>query len=157
MANADKYFRASWVDSFVNDDWRIRSNLSLNIGLRWDFQAPVNELYNRLVNLNIGQDFTTESPVCATAALRMHAGQPGRLSGFSGSSPITTSFSRASASPGGPFTQRSTVVRAGYGIYYNTSVYQPLANQMAQQSPLLLQRDAGESSTESVIRWPTLS
>ena len=35
-----------------------------------------------------------------------------------------------------PFTQRSTVVRAGYGIYYNTSVYQPLANQMAQQSPL---------------------
>ena len=28
------------------------------------------------------------------------------------------------------------MVRAGYGIYYNTSVYQPLANQMAQQSPL---------------------
>jgi hypothetical protein len=28
------------------------------------------------------------------------------------------------------------VVRAGYGIYYNTSFYQPLALQMAQQSPL---------------------
>jgi hypothetical protein len=30
------------------------------------------------------------------------------------------------------------VVRAGYGIYYNTSVYQPLATQMAQQAPLSL-------------------
>jgi len=28
------------------------------------------------------------------------------------------------------------VVRAGYGIYYNTSFYQPLALQMAQQEPL---------------------
>ena len=28
------------------------------------------------------------------------------------------------------------VVRAGYGIYYDTSVYQTIANQMAQQSPL---------------------
>jgi hypothetical protein len=28
------------------------------------------------------------------------------------------------------------VVRGGYGVYYNTSVYQTIANQMAQQSPL---------------------
>jgi hypothetical protein len=35
-----------------------------------------------------------------------------------------------------PFAKDSTVVRAGYGIYYNTSVYQPLATQMAQQAPL---------------------
>ena len=30
----------------------------------------------------------------------------------------------------------SMVVRAGYGVYYNTSVYQPIATQMAQQPPL---------------------
>ncbi len=132
---ADKYFRASWVDSYVNDDWRIKSNLSLNIGLRWDFQAPVTEKYNRLVNLDIGPDFTTETPVCAVehpaCTLAGDVGYPDSL--------VRANYHEFQPRIGlawRPFTQRSTVVRAGYGVYYNTSVYQPLANQMAQQSPL---------------------
>jgi len=138
--NADKYFRASWLDGFVNDDWRMKSNLSLNIGLRWDFQAPVHELYNRLVNLNIGPDFTSESAVCATAApatasskctLASQAGFPDSLV-----RPNYREFQPRIGVTWRPFTQRSTVIRAGYGIYFNTSVYQPLASQMAQQAPL---------------------
>jgi hypothetical protein len=35
-----------------------------------------------------------------------------------------------------PFFGTSTLVRAGYGLYYNTSFYQGIATQMAQQSPL---------------------
>jgi hypothetical protein len=35
-----------------------------------------------------------------------------------------------------PLPASSLVVRAGYGVYYNTSVYQSIANQMSQQSPL---------------------
>ena len=35
-----------------------------------------------------------------------------------------------------PFLGTSTLVRAGYGLYYNTSIYQAIATQMAQQSPL---------------------
>ena len=35
-----------------------------------------------------------------------------------------------------PILASSLVVRGGYGVYYDTSVYQPIANQMAQQSPL---------------------
>jgi hypothetical protein len=134
--NADKYFRASWVDGFANDDWRIKPNLSINIGLRWDFQAPVNELYNRLVNLNVGPYFaSTPTPVCATTnpgcALASQAGYPNSLV-----RPDYREFQPRVGIAWRPFTHRSTVVRAGYGLYYNTSVYQPLANQMAQQAPL---------------------
>jgi len=138
--NADKYYRTSWLDGFVNDDWRIKSNLSVNVGLRWDFQAPVNELYHRLVNLNIGPGFTSESAVCATAPpstaasqcnLASQAGYPSSLL-----RPDYHEFQPRIGVAWRPFTQHSTVVRAGYGIYYNTSVYQPLANLMAQQSPL---------------------
>jgi trimeric autotransporter adhesin len=35
-----------------------------------------------------------------------------------------------------PLAGSSLVIRSGYGVYYNTSVYQTIATQMAQQSPL---------------------
>jgi hypothetical protein len=133
--NADKYFRASWVDAFVNDDWRINSRLSINAGLRWDFQSPVTELYNRLVNVNTGTAFTMAAPVCATAVPgctpASGAGLPNSLV-----RPNYTEFQPRIGIAWRPFAKASTVVRAGYGIYYNTSVYQPLAQQMAQQAPL---------------------
>ena len=74
--------------------------MSFNIGLRWDFQAPVNELYNRLVNLNIGPNFTTESPVCATAAAGTARWRARPAIPIRWSVRITTNFSRASASHG---------------------------------------------------------
>lgn len=134
--NADKYFRENWMDDFVNDDWRISSGLTLNIGVRWDYQGPVSELYNRLVNLNVGPDFTSAPPVCATAApgctlLAGEAGLPNTL--------LRANYHELQPRIGiawRPFAKHSTVVRAGYGIYYNTSVYQPLASLMAQQAPL---------------------
>ena len=133
--NADKYFRASWIDLFVNDDWRINSRISINAGLRWDFQSPVTELYNRLVNVNTGANFTMASPVCATAVAgctpASDAGYPNSL--------VRLNYKEFQPRIGfawRPFAKASTVVRGGYGIYYNTSVYQPLAQQMAQQSPL---------------------
>ena len=35
-----------------------------------------------------------------------------------------------------PLSGSSLVIRAGYGVYYNTSVYQSIATQLAQQPPL---------------------
>ena len=35
-----------------------------------------------------------------------------------------------------PTAKGNTVVRGGYGLYYNTSVFQPLADRMSQQAPL---------------------
>src|SRR4029434_4265615 len=37
---------------------------------------------------------------------------------------------------GGPRSTSSMVVRAGYGLYRETSVYRSIADQMAQQAPL---------------------
>ncbi len=133
--NADKYFRTSWIDTFANDDWRIKSNLTINFGLRWDFQQPVSELYNRLVNLNIGPDFTSAAPVCATASSGcLQASQVGYPDSLV--RPNYREFQPRIGIAWRPLTGHSTVVRAGYGLYYNTSVYQSLATWMAQQAPL---------------------
>jgi hypothetical protein len=139
-SGADKYFRASWADTYITDDWHMRGNLTFNFGLRWDFQAPVTELYNRLVSLEAGPDWTTATPVCATAPpagsagsciLASQAGLPDSLV-----RPDYHEFQPRIGIAWKPFPKHSTVARAGYGLYYNTSVFQPLANQMSQQAPL---------------------
>ena len=139
-SGADKYFRATWADAYITDDWHMRSNFTINFGLRWDLQAPVTELYNRLVNLEVGPDWTSVMPVCGTTTLAAgpvsctpasEAGLPDSLV-----RPDYHEFQPRVGLAWRPFAKHSTVVRAGYGVYYNTSVFQPLANQMSQQAPL---------------------
>ncbi len=124
FGNADKYFRASSYDAYVSDDWRINPGLTVNAGIRWEYGAPITELYGRLVNLDIAPGFTAATPVVASTF-------PDSLI-----HPDKAAFQPRIAFSWRPMSASSMVVRGSYGVYYNTSVYQPIAIQMAQQSPL---------------------
>ena len=129
--NSNLYFRTATYDVYMTDDWRFSQKFSINFGLRWDYGTP---------------DHRTVRPY----------GQPGRGAGVRGhragsggpirtllrrrfrdrwSSRTGTISLRVSASRGGLFPRRSMVVRGGYGTYYNSSVYNTIANNMAQQPP----------------------
>lgn len=133
FGNADKYFRASSYNGFVQDDWRMSPSFTLNIGVRWEYWSPITERYGRLVNLDIAPGFTAEAPVVAN-------NPTGRLTGQTYPSslmqPDRHEFQPRIGFSWRPFPASSMVVRGGYGVYYNTSVYLPIATQMAQQSPL---------------------
>lgn len=132
FGNADKYFRESVYDAYLNDDWRFRPELTLNLGVRWEYGAPVTEIYNRLVNLDVAPGFTAVAPVLASAPLGSLTGEHYPTSlvrpDKHGIEPRLGLAWRPLAS--------TLVVRAGYGIYYDTSGYQRLAVQMDQQAPL---------------------
>jgi trimeric autotransporter adhesin len=133
FGNADKYFRESQYDAFIVDDWRIGPALTLNSSIRWEYAAPMTELYGRLVNLDIAPGFSAEAPVVA-------ANPTGPLTGMKYPDSLVQPDKRAFQPRIGlawrPIPASSLVIRAGYGVYYNTSVYQTIASQMAQEAPL---------------------
>lgn len=133
FGNADKYFRESVYSAYVTDDWRLRPQLSVNAGLRWEYGAPITELFGRLVNLDIAPGFAAAAPVLATNPV-------GPLTGQSYPSSLIRPDKRVIEPRLGiawrPSASSSLVVHAGYGIYSDTSIYQNLALQMAQQAPL---------------------
>jgi hypothetical protein len=138
FGNADKYFRTSWYDAFVNDDWRVNTKLTLVSGLRWEYGAPITELYGRLVNLNIGPAYSSITPTCAAMVANTNCTVTSSQVGLPNSlvNPFRKAFEPRFGFAFRPFTKSSTLLRGGYGIYYNTSVYTSIANQMAQQSPI---------------------
>ena len=140
FGNADKYFRSSSYDAFVQDDWRMRSSFTLNVGLRWEYNSPISELYGRLVNLDVASGYTAIAPVCGAVLLQCGVGPTGPLTqqSYPGSliHPDKNNIAPRIAMSWRPFSASSMVVRASYGVYFDTSIYQAIASRMAQQSPL---------------------
>jgi hypothetical protein len=128
-ASAGKsYLRENTWDAFATDDWRVRTNLTLNYGIRYEFFAPYTEKYDRLgmVYTDPGAAFSLNPPV--------EVGPGGSASGSLPSSlvfPFRTAFA-----PRVGFALRlpkQTVLRAGYGVNYTISQYATFATTMAHQ------------------------
>ena len=120
FGNADKDFTAPAYDAYVTDDWRVSPILTVNAGVRWEYEGPVDERLGRLANLDVAPGFTLIRPVVGHGPLRPDP---------RGVQPRIGLALR-------PLAGSSLVIRAGYGIYRNTSVYQPIAMLLAQQPPL---------------------
>ena len=131
--NADKYFRSSIYDLYLNDDWRVTPSLTVNAGVRWEYWTPISEKYGRLVNLDIAHGFSAAAPVIGNDPTGSLTGTkyPASLV-----NPDRHAFSPKIGIAWRPISGSSLVIRAGYAVAYDTSVYQTIANRMAQQSPL---------------------
>ncbi len=47
---SNRYYRSNTAGAFVNDNYRIASNLTLTLGLRYDYDGPLTEKYGNLTN-----------------------------------------------------------------------------------------------------------
>jgi outer membrane receptor protein involved in Fe transport len=144
FGNADKYLRAVQPDLAFNDDWKVSPGLSLSLGLRWEYTSPITEKYGRLVNLDVAPGYAAVAPVLASAPV-------GPLTNMTYPAslvrPYKKEFEPRPAFAWRPFPASSMVVRGGYGIAYNTQVYQPFANIMDQESPLSKSLQLSNSTT----------
>ena len=131
--NADKYLRETVGSVYFTDDWRVLPILTINAGARWDYSAPMTELFGRLVNIDVASGFTAVAPVVASNPVGPVTGDHYPTSLIR---PDKTVFEPRIGITWRPIPASTVVIRAGYGIYPDTSVYQNIELQLAQQAPL---------------------
>ena len=119
------YFRQNAWDVYANDDWRVNPNLTLMFGLRYEYYSPLSEKYGHLANLDIASGFSAVTPV--------YPGAPGFPNSLI--EPDRDGFAPRGGLAWKPSTKRSTVVRLGYGIYYNPTALNRLATELSEQPP----------------------
>lgn len=109
---------------FLQDDWRISNKLTLNLGLRYDYESPLTERYNKQV-----------SNFCTTCPNPLQATVPGlTLNGglqFTDSNnrfPYPRDLNNVQPRLGMAYQANPrTVVRVGFGIIYFNTIETPVS------------------------------
>lgn len=109
-------YRSSYTGVFLQEDWRLSNRLTLNAGLRWEYEAPVTETANQ-----VNGGFDTEA-LALTCPLCPASGLPAQLHGgltFASGEFYTRDLNNFGPRVGFTFNAtRKAVVRGGYGLTY---------------------------------------
>ena len=117
---------------FVEDDWRIKNSLTLNLGVAWDMTTPITEEHGRLSNY-----------VPATGQVLI-----ANVNGVSPSAGVTMDWKALEPRIGAAwkvFGSDKTVLRGGFSIFHDGAWSQG-ANGLWQNPPFLGESDAFASA-----------
>jgi hypothetical protein len=132
--NASYAEQTTYTAGFIQDNYKVTPRLTLNLGLRYEFETAPTERFNRTVS---GYDFVTVNPIQAQAAAN-YAASPipeiaaanfkaiGGLTfaGVGGNGRSLWRTERDNISPRIGVAYRlgaATILRGGYGLYYITN------------------------------------
>ena len=134
------YLRETVFDWYVLDDYRIKSNLTLNYSLRYEYFGPYSEKNDRLVNL-----YPSNGPLPYEVVMPGNGNPAGLVQ------PDHTMYAPRlgfAYRPKNSGWTKDTVLRGGYSIIYNTGQYATFARNLSHQPPFAeTQNNAAEIAT----------
>jgi outer membrane receptor protein involved in Fe transport len=107
-----KHIRSAMYGFFVQDDWKVRPNLTVNLGLRWEYFGPVSETDDNISNVLLGTGANTLTD------LRLKTGGTLFEASKNNWGP-QIGFAWSPHSLLGSDTAGKVVFRGGFGIGYN--------------------------------------
>ena len=122
--------RSTWMHSFIQDDWRAKRTLTFNVGLRYEFNAPIRDTQNRLSNMQqdrlviASDDQGTIHP--DARQLMSQIPVPWTTSKDAGYDRGLVRVGKVRLAPrfGFAWTPDSkTVIRSGFGLFFNQWAY----------------------------------
>jgi hypothetical protein len=125
---SNRYYRAKQLGTYVQDSIRIKSNLTLNFGLRWDWDGPLNEKYGNLTNF-YSQDYSYDVATDNITNVGLVVAGNNKTFGTKGVSNSTLTGRQWGFAPriGMAYSpsvfNNKVVVRAGFGVYYDRGEY----------------------------------
>jgi hypothetical protein len=126
LANSGRGVRQSLLGGYVQDDWRWLSNLTLNLGLRYEIVTVPTEVQGKLVNLP-----TLESPT-------PHLGSPYFQN------PTYKNFEPRVGFAWDPFKKGKTSVRGAFGIFDALPLNAAFNKQEQQSAPFTIKLTVGK-------------
>ncbi|MBS1850528.1 MAG: TonB-dependent receptor [Acidobacteria bacterium] len=117
---ADMHFVRNVAAGYIQDDWKVKPWLTLNLGVRYDYEQPFSNTDNQFMTL----DFKTGLPRYAKGAPQnlldlvqfgYETNGPNRPY-----DPSTRNFSPRIGFALRPFGSNRTAIRGGYGLFYTT-------------------------------------
>jgi hypothetical protein len=124
QGDANRYFRSGQTGLYIQDKYQLRSNLSVTLGLRYDWNGGLTEKYGRIYNFDPSQYSYDETTGAVTSSGFIVAGNNSKFPTKGASNTTLTGRQWGFAprigiawSPG--MFHGKVVVRAGSGLYYD--------------------------------------
>ncbi len=120
-------------NGYAQDDWKVSSKLTLNIGLRYELSTPFFEEYNRQANYVLQQGPCFQTFMLVSQESQCGAGNLGR-------GEIQTDYHNFAPRLGFAYQADSkTVIRGGTGIFYGRDETTGVNNRLARNPPFITQ------------------
>ena len=108
IGNTQAYLRQNGYAAFVQDDWRISSRITVNAGVRYEYNAPLSDDHGNLLNLNWST--LPSAPVLEP----VNSATNPEYTGFAPRIGLAVRLPN--------WLKRDSVFRAGYGIFYSSEI-----------------------------------
>ncbi|MBZ5645322.1 MAG: TonB-dependent receptor [Acidobacteriia bacterium] len=150
LVDNPREFRQTILGFYAQDDWKMKSNLTLNLGIRYQPSTVLKDAQGRITNL---ANITDQSPVCGTQFSAPIPAQPGSACSSVGpyySNATLRNFEPRLGFAWDPFRDGKTSVRGGFGMYDVDPIPGYFLLQQNQAAPFLIFKSTQNFSPASI-------